>query len=126
MCCVQVLGNMSRKTSTLEPGYVYFVDDGGVRIGQLVATRFFGRIGGFHKAFLNPTMTMQRCGPGLITEQFGNVLGGYLSRSLKQRQGAAWPGVEVAQHPGTDPCRLFQPRVEPGRVPSRRTLPYPR
>lgn len=32
----------------------YFI---GIRIGRLVATRLFGRIGGFHKAFLNPTMT---------------------------------------------------------------------
>ena len=68
-----------------------------MHVGQLVSARFFGWIGGFDKAFLDPELTKQRSGPRLIAEQAGNILGGNLSRSLKQPQCLALLRVEVAQ-----------------------------
>lgn len=41
---------------------VDFIDDGGIRVAQFVAARFFGRIGGFQETLLDPTLAQQRRG----------------------------------------------------------------
>ena len=57
--------NRARKTTAVS---VDFIDDGCIRVAEFVASRFFGRIGCFQEAFLDPTLAQQRRGARLMAE----------------------------------------------------------
>jgi hypothetical protein len=63
-----LLAGFENRARKITAASVDFIDDGGICVAQFVASRFFGRIGCFQEALLDPTLAQQRRGARLIAE----------------------------------------------------------